>query len=167
MEQGELSEQRVNEAVRRLLNMKYDQGLFETAGKKDPEKTLAITTSKKIIDFSWDVAKKALILMRNNDKILPLDPKQKILVIEQRIPYEFLGKDPYSHTHMFCEAMVNHSANVILVDTEFSAFEEEIEECLELAGQADLVVMTNYYSRIVKTGSNQLLVLKLMLRVTS
>jgi beta-N-acetylhexosaminidase len=161
VETGELSEERVNDAVRRLLNMKYDQGLFETAGKKDPEKVLAITTSKKIIDFSWDVAHKALVIMRDNQKMLPLNTRQKILVIEQRIPYEFLGKDPYSHTHMFCEAMVNHSANLILADTGFSAFEDEIAECLELAKQADLVVMTNYYARIVKAGNNQLLVAKL------
>jgi hypothetical protein len=93
--------------------------------------------------------------------MLPLNTRQKILVIEQRIPYEFLGKDPYSHTHMFCEAMVNHSANLILADTGFSAFEDEIAECLELAKQADLVVMTNYYARIVKAGNNQLLAAKL------
>jgi beta-N-acetylhexosaminidase len=161
VETGELSEERVNDAVRRLLNMKYDQGLFETAGERDPEKVLAITTSKKIIDFSWDVARKALIIMRDDKKMLPLNPRQKILVIEQRIPYEFLGKDPYSHTHMFCEAMVGHSTNLILTDTEFSAFEEEIADCLTLAKQADLVVMTNYYARIVKSGNNQLLVKEL------
>jgi hypothetical protein len=62
---------------------------------------------------------------------------------------------------MFCEAMAERSTNLILVDTEFSAFDEEIKECLELARQADLVVMTNYYARIVKSGNNQLLVKKL------
>jgi hypothetical protein len=93
--------------------------------------------------------------------MLPLDPKQRILVIEQRIPYEFVGKDPYMHTHMFCEEMVRHSTNLILTDTDFSATEDEIAECLELAKQADLVVMTNYYARIVKAGNNRLLVKKL------
>jgi beta-N-acetylhexosaminidase len=161
VEKGELSEKRVDESVRRLLIMKYDQGLFETAGKKDPKETLKITTSKEIIDFSWDVAKKALLIMRDEKKLLPLNPEKRILVIEQRIPYEFIGKDPYFHTHMFCEAMVNHSTNLILADTAFSAFEEEIEECLQLAKQVDLVVMTNYYARIVKSGNNQLLVKKL------
>jgi beta-N-acetylhexosaminidase len=161
VEKGELSEKRVDESVRRLLIMKYDQGLFETAGKKDPKETLKITTSKEIIDFSWDVAKKALLIMRDEKKMLPLNPEKRILVIEQRIPYEFIGKDPYFHTHMFCEAMVNHSTNLILADTAFSAFEEEIEECLQLAKQVDLVVMTNYYARIVKSGNNQLLVKKL------
>jgi hypothetical protein len=93
--------------------------------------------------------------------MLPLNPKQKMLVIEQRIPYEFCGKDPYMHQHMFCEDMVEYNENLILVDTEFSALDDEIAECLTLAKQVDLVVMTNYYARIVKSGNNQLLVKKL------
>ena len=161
VENGELSEERLNEAVTHLLRMKYDQGLFETAGKKDPKKAQDYALSKPVIDFSWDVAKKALIVMRDDKKMLPLNPKQKMLVIEQRIPYEFVGKDPYMHQHMFCEDMVNYSTNLILVDTDFAANEEEINECLELAKQVDLVVMTNYYARIVKTGNNRLLVKKL------
>ncbi|UCD37082.1 MAG: hypothetical protein JSW54_09625 [Fidelibacterota bacterium] len=161
VEKGELSGDRIDDAVKRLLRMKYDQGLFESAGKRDPEETRAIARSKEIVDLSWEVAKRAMIIMRDDQKMLPLDPQQKVLVIEQRIPYEFVGKDPYMHLHMFCEAMVNHSTNLILTDTEFSAFEEEIAECLELAKQADLVVMTNYYARIVKAGNNQLLVKKL------
>jgi beta-N-acetylhexosaminidase len=161
VETGELSEDRVNDAVRRLLIMKYDQGLFKKAGKMDPKKAQAFASSKQVIDFSWDVAKKALIIMRDDKKMLPLNPKQKMLVIEQRIPYEFVGKDPYMHTHMFCEAIVNHSTNLILADTDFSASDDEISECLELAKQADLVVMTNYYARIVKSGNNRLLAKKL------
>jgi beta-N-acetylhexosaminidase len=161
VETGELSEDRVNDAVRRLLIMKYDQGLFKKAGKMDPKKAQAFATSKQVMDFSSDVAKKALIVMRDEKKMLPLYPKQRILVIEQRIPYEFVGKDPYMHTHMFCEEMVRHSTNLILTDTDFSATEDEIAECLELAKQADLVVMTNYYARIVKAGNNRLLVKKL------
>jgi hypothetical protein len=140
--------------------MKYDQGLFETAGKKDPKKAQAYATSKPVVDLSWDVAKKALIMMRDRG-MLPLKGDKKMLVIEQRIPYEFVGKDPYMHQHMFAEAMVEHSANAILVDTDFAATEEEMAECLQLAKQADLVVMTNYYARIVKTGNNRVLAKKL------
>lgn len=161
VESGEISEERLDSAVRRLLNMKYDQGLFTTAGNADPEEAQSFVTSKSLGNFCRSVAQKALIVMRDDKKLLPLTPEQRILVIEQRIPYEFLGKDPYCHTHMFCEAMVNHSQNLILADTGFCAFEDEIAECLELAKQADLVVMTNYYARIVKAGNNRLLVKKL------
>jgi beta-N-acetylhexosaminidase len=160
VESGELSEKRIDEAVTRLLRMKYDQGLFQTAGKRDPKKAQTYAMSKPVIDLSWDVAKKALITMRDN-KVLPLKADEKMLVIEQRIPYEFCGKDPYMHQHMFAEAMVNYSSNLILVDTDFAATEDEVAECMELAKQADLVVMTNYYARIVKTGNNRLLIKKL------
>jgi beta-N-acetylhexosaminidase len=161
VKKGDVPMQRLNDAVTRLLKMKYDQGLFQTAGKKDPKKAQNYALSKPVVDFSWETAKKALLVMRDNKKLIPLKKSQKILVIEQRIPYEFCGKDPYMHTHMFCERMVENSTNVILVDTEFSAFDEEIKECLQLAKQADVVVMTNYYARIVKSGNNQLLAKKL------
>jgi len=101
------------------------------------------------------------MIIRDDKKLLPLKKDQKILVIEQSIPYEFLGKDTYSHSHVFCEAMVNHSTNLILDDTEFAATEEDIAEALELAKQADIVVTTNYYARIVKGGNNRELVKKL------
>jgi len=158
IERGELSEGRLDDAVRRLLCMKYDQGLFEKAGKMDPEKTKAIVRSKEVIDFSREVAHKALLVVRDDKKLLPLSKDKKILVVEQLIPYPFLGKDLYSHPHMFCEQMARHSINLILDDTGFHASDEDVEEALELAKEADLVVMTNYYARIEKRGNNQHLV---------
>ena len=97
-------------------------------------------------------------MVRDDKNLLPLSKDKKILVIEQAIPYEFLGKDLYSHPHMFCEQMVKHSTNLILDDTSFYAEDDEIEEALKLAKQADLVVMTNYYARIEKKGNNVRLV---------
>lgn len=158
VENGFLSEERVNDAVRRLLCRKYDQGLFEKAGKMDPKETARIVRNKENRDFSWEVAHKALLVVRDDKKLLPLSKDKKILVIEQTIPYEFLGKDMYSHAHMFSEQMVKHSTNLILDDTPFHADEEDIEEALRLAKEADLVVMTNYYARIEKQGNNTHLV---------
>jgi beta-N-acetylhexosaminidase len=158
VENGTLPEERVNDAVRRLLCRKYDQGLFEKAGKMDPKETTRIVRSKENRDFSWEVAHKALLVVRDDKKLLPLSKDKKILVIEQTIPYEFLGKDLYSHAHMFSEQMFKHSPNLILDDAPFHADEEDIEEALRLAKEADLVVMTNYYARIEKRGNNTHLV---------
>ena len=158
VENGDLSEERVNDAVRRLLCMKYDQGLFEKAGKLDPRNTTAIVRGKENVDFSWEVARKALLVVRDDKKLLPLKKDKKILVVEQAIPYSFLGKDLYSHPHMFCEQMAKYSMNLILDDTAFHAADEEVEEALRLAKEADLVVMTNYYARIEKRGNNSHLV---------
>ncbi len=54
--------------------------------------------------------------------------------------------------------MVKYSTNLILDDAPFHAEEEDIEEALRLAKEADLVVMTNYYARIEKRGNNTHLV---------
>jgi beta-N-acetylhexosaminidase len=158
VEKGVLSEERLTDACRRLLCMKYDQGLFEKAGKMDPAKTKAHVWSKEVQDFSREVAHRALLVVRDDKKLLPLSKDKKILVVEQCIPYSFLGKDLYSHPHMFCEQMARHSINLILDDTGFHAAEEEVEEALALAKEADLVVVTNYYARIEKRGNNQHLV---------
>jgi beta-N-acetylhexosaminidase len=154
VENGTLSEERVDDAVRRLLNRKYDQGLFEKAGKMDPKETTAIVRSKENIDFSWEVAHKALLVVRDDKKLLPLSKDQKILVVEQTIPYEFLGKDLYSHAHMFSEQMTKHSSNLILDDAAFHADDDDVEEALKLAKGTDVVVVTNYYARIEKRGNN-------------
>jgi beta-N-acetylhexosaminidase len=158
VERGELSEERLNDAVRRLLCMKYDQGLFEKAGKMKPEDTHIHVHSKEVQSFSREVAEKALLVVRDDKKLLPLSKDKRILVIEQIMPYSFLGKDLYSHPHMFCEQMAKHSMNLILDDTGFYGSDEDIEEALRLAKDADLVVMTNYFARIEKKGNNQRLV---------
>jgi len=158
IERGFLGQDRLDDAVRRLLCMKYDQGLFEKAGKMDPAKTAAIVRSQENIDFSREVAHKALLVVRDERKLLPLTPDKKILVIEQCIPYPFLGKDLYSHPHMFSEAMAKHSINLLLDDSRFHADEEDVAEALELAKEADLVVITNYSARIEKKGNNEHLV---------
>ena len=138
--------------------MKYDQGLFTKAGKMDPKKTTAVVRDQKNIDFSVEVAQKALLVVRDDKKLLPFSKDKKIHVIEQLIPYPFLGKDLYSHPHMFCEEMTKYSTNLILDDTGFYASDEDVEEALKLAKEADMVVMTNYYARIEKKGNNQRLV---------
>jgi beta-N-acetylhexosaminidase len=158
VESGELSEERVNDAVRRQLARKYDQGLFENAGKMDPKETTIVVRSQENRDFSWEVAHKAQLIVRDDKNLIPLSKDKKILVIEQAYPYEFAGKDMYSHSHMFGEQMTKHSTNLILDDTSFYAEDDEIEEALELAKEADLVVMTNYYARIEKKGNNSRLV---------
>ncbi len=158
VERGFLSEERVDDAVKRLLSMKYDQGLFEKAGKMDPEQTHIHVHSKETQGFSREVAQKAQLVVRDDKNLLPLSKDKKILVIEQIIPYSFLGKDLYSHPHMFCEQMAKHSMNLILDDTGFHSDEDEVAEALKLAKLADMVVMTNYYARIEKRGNNQHLV---------
>lgn len=92
---------------------------------------------------------KAPLVVRDDKKLLPLSKDKKNPGDRANNPL-LTSADLYSHAHMFCEQMVKHSTNLIPDDAPFHAEEEDIEEALRLAKEADLVVMTNYYARIEK-----------------
>ena len=83
VEDGEVSEDLIDDAVRRILKVKYELGLFDDPYKycsQDSEKeTLYNPKFKKDLR---DMAKKSIVLLKNDDDILPLDKKgQRVAVI--------------------------------------------------------------------------------------
>ena len=80
---GRITEERLNDAVRRILRVKLQSGLFE---KNAPSKRhLAGDTSLLGSDEHRAVARQAvresLVLLKNDNKLLPLNPASRILVI--------------------------------------------------------------------------------------
>ena len=80
---GKVSESLINEAVTRILRVKYELGLFD-----DPYKYCneiiekQITGKKEFIDDALDIAKKSIVLLKNENSLLPLKKEnQKIAVI--------------------------------------------------------------------------------------
>ena len=79
---GVISEARLNEAVRRILRVKLRAGLFETgkpstrpfAGDED------LLSSPEHKALAREAVRKSLVLLKNNNQTLPLDPMQRILV---------------------------------------------------------------------------------------
>ncbi|MGJ8679703.1 glycoside hydrolase family 3 N-terminal domain-containing protein [Paraglaciecola sp.] len=79
---GEISQERIDDAVRRILRVKIRAGLFE---KPSPAERMFSGKTELIGQQSHrDVAKQAvresLVLLKNNGNILPLSPKQHVLV---------------------------------------------------------------------------------------
>lgn len=82
VERGELSEERIDESVLRLLKLKFDHGLFENRLVDINELNSIINTSDFQI-ISDEIAKKSITVLRNNGGVLPIRPHQhpKITVI--------------------------------------------------------------------------------------
>lgn len=76
---GKISEDRLDEAVRRVLIARIKTGQFE---KESPfsHLTLDVIGCKKHSDLSYESATKSMVLLKN-DGILPLDKNKKILVV--------------------------------------------------------------------------------------
>jgi beta-glucosidase len=78
VKEGEVPMRRIDDAVRRILTLKFELGLFETpvTNYKDyPE-----FGSKAFEQSAYQAASEAITLLKNNNSVLPLQKNAKILV---------------------------------------------------------------------------------------
>ena len=77
--EGEVAESRIDDAVLRILKLKLELGLFENpvTSHKDYDDF----GSKKHHQLAYKAASESITLLKNDDKILPITGKPKILVV--------------------------------------------------------------------------------------
>jgi len=82
---GAISHQRIDEAVGRILTLKFQTGLFDQPCVRDPSapcvdasKANAAVTAGR--DATLDAARESITLLRNQNNALPLSPTSKIVV---------------------------------------------------------------------------------------
>lgn len=82
VKEGKVDKKLIDDAAKRILKVKFELGLFEDPYKYcnlEREKTIG---SKKNNDAVLDIAKKSIVLLKNENNLLPLKKKgQKIAVI--------------------------------------------------------------------------------------
>ncbi len=69
--EGRISEAQIDDAVRRILTMKFEAGLFENP-YADPDTADALTATPDAIALARQVAGRAITLLKNDDQTLPL-----------------------------------------------------------------------------------------------
>jgi beta-N-acetylhexosaminidase len=72
--QGEITEARINDSVRRILEQKASLGLYK-ARLVDPERVPYLIDKPDDLRFAQQVADDAITLVRDNGKVLPLMPR--------------------------------------------------------------------------------------------
>ena len=80
IEEGIISMERLNEAVRRVLTLKDQLGLFENP-YINMEEASKVRATEESIALARESSRKSIVLLKNDKKILPLDKKAKIAVI--------------------------------------------------------------------------------------
>ncbi len=76
---GEVPMSRINDAVSRILKLKFELGLFEnTVAKLEDYPKFG---SLEYTDVAYNTAAESITLLKNKDAILPLKTNQKILVV--------------------------------------------------------------------------------------
>ncbi|MGB3006918.1 MAG: glycoside hydrolase family 3 N-terminal domain-containing protein [Chitinophagaceae bacterium] len=78
VKKGEVSMKRIDDAVKRILVMKYKLGLFDNPY---PEKEAFANFGKPVYQqYALDAAHEAMTLLKNKDDVLPLAKNKKILI---------------------------------------------------------------------------------------
>jgi beta-glucosidase len=79
---GEIAQSRVDDAVKRILRVKLRAGLFDREGpaKRALSAKTELLGAKAHRDIAKTAVRKSMVLLKNNDSLLPISPKQRILV---------------------------------------------------------------------------------------
>ena len=163
--EGRISEAQIDDAVRRILTMKFEAGLFENP-YADPETADALTATPDAIALARQVAGRAITLLKNDDQTLPLRadglgrlavlgthavdtpiggysdvPRHVVSVLEGLEAEAEQGgfEVVYSEGVRLTESREWAADAVDLVDPAVNA--RLIEEAVEVARQSDVIVM--------------------------
>lgn len=75
VETGQLDEKYINESLRKFLKFKFEMGLFDNP-YADVTKMKAVTNTPENKKLALEAAEKALVLLKNENNLLPLDAKK-------------------------------------------------------------------------------------------
>ncbi|NJW52136.1 beta-glucosidase BglX [Salinimicrobium oceani] len=81
VEEGKVNEELINDAVRRILRVKFKLGLFEDPYRYSDPKAMAQIDQAAHREVARDVAKKSIVLLKNEKNILPLSASVKNIAV--------------------------------------------------------------------------------------
>lgn len=83
VDEGKVSLDKIEDAVRRILRVKYELGLFDDPYKYcNEEREKSVIGSDKNMEIALDMAEKSIVLLKNENQLLPLKKEgMKIAVI--------------------------------------------------------------------------------------
>ena len=163
---GQLDEKYVNESLRKFLKFKYEMGLFDNP-YADVAKMKAVTNTQENKKLALEAAEKALILLKNENNLLPLDNKKiKTLAVigplakgahfggysaEPRIGIDVLdglkayaGEDfkvTYAEGCKLALEESSFSANKVQTPNTIEDDKRLIQEAVEVAKRSDVIVL--------------------------
>lgn len=166
LDEGKVNLSQIDDAVKRILKVKFELGLFENPYLYcDEALERQITGAEEIVEATLDVAKKSIVLLKNENEILPLKKEgQKIgligpLAADKTSPLGNWRIAADNNTAVsvleglqkFKGNELQHTQGVKLINKVPEGFHEEVdinttdkkgfEQAIALAKKVDVVVM--------------------------
>ncbi|WP_297332608.1 beta-glucosidase BglX [Flavobacterium sp.] len=153
LQEGKVTEAQINDACRRVLEAKYDLGLFHDPYRYNNEKReKEIINKKEHLEAALDVAKKSMVLLKNDNSILPLRKEQKVAFVGPLVNDEWniIGSWAASGDRYGYAVSVQEGVNKIVTNKGRVTFDKGVEivdarrdmmqAALDNARKADVIV---------------------------
>lgn len=143
LREGRISMEEMDNKVYRILNLKYEYGLFGPAKNTGcPE---AVLQDGEIRELARRAARRSIFVQRDREAQIPVQG-ERILVIEQKVK-EY--NDMQWHSGILWEACLQYHENVDYLETSYSYDETDKERIVEAfrSRKYDTVIATNYFLR--------------------
>jgi beta-N-acetylhexosaminidase len=139
VDSGRISAEELDRKVYRVLNVKYDYGLFSEFGRENPAD---IVKEPGIIALSKNIARRSVMVHKG--KGLPLDKTGRMLVVEQinKTPNDF-----FWHPGILYKNCLAYNENIDYLETAYTFDEEDKERIRGNIENYDTVIITNFYIR--------------------
>ncbi|NUM33790.1 MAG: beta-glucosidase BglX [Candidatus Brocadiae bacterium] len=153
LNEGKIDIKDIDEAVKRILRLKYRLGLFQNPYaysnvQREKEKTM----TKEHLEVALDVAKKSIVLLKN-ENVLPLSKEIKTLAVlgpladsQKDLLGCWCGAGDYNHvvsllkgiqSKVSADTKILHAKGCNILDAD----EAEQKKALEMAAQADAIIV--------------------------
>ncbi len=138
---GRMTEQRVEESARKIMAAKYDLGLVEQ--RMTPVDAIdRLVGSRDAVKLAGEIAERAVTLVRDEDKLLPLkNVKPETRIFNLAITN---GDDRNWITNTFVAKLSRSGVKVESIVLDERSGEQEVQKAIERARSADLVFASLY-----------------------
>lgn len=153
LQEGRVTEAQINDACKRVLDVKYELGLFEDPYRYNNEKREKETIYKKeYLVAATDIANKSMVLLKNKGNILPLKKDQKVAFVGPLVSDEFniIGSWAASGDRHGFAVSVEEGVKKFLANSNKATFSkgveikdtkrDNIQQALNNAKDADVIV---------------------------
>lgn len=147
VEEGKVSEKRVNQAVLQVLELKNDLGLFENP-LRSYQGEESFKDSQELREASRKTARETLVLLKNQQAILPLNKNKKIaLVGPLATSKEILGSwsylGPEGKTITLAKGVLEKDPSITIAGTKnrTTFTPEEENDMLQIAKENEVVIV--------------------------
>ncbi len=146
VKRGRLSEQRIEQSTRKVLAAKYDLGLVQQ--RLTPlDEIDRVVAGKQALELSEEIAERAITLVRNDAKLLPIKFSPAKRVFNLAITN---GDDRLWIAQSFIGAMARAGVKIETIVLDDRSSDAEVNKALESAGKADVIIVSMYGR--VRTG---------------